>query len=551
MDAAFLTRYIKNRSEYGYYFYNTLAPQSQSKPITDLREGVQTFYFAKRLTLNPCACPPPPCLPDPIEPNCSVIDSAATGLQTLFKWLATTGKSPTATARFLYLYFFTVAAAFNWLVGSGTVKGIKDGWDWDETNAIQPTPRELYVWINHAIADLMPQFFSGADFTSVLAMEFTLFNWTPEEQTRAVNEIRSKGNWTLFTARWNTWFNSRLADGAATLPNPTTTEIVNNNLEIDVWSSVLPSFVDASKWTPLRVSPSPQTKQSYLTFFWDRVSSTGITSSQETTLDGITDPYFPPSPTARTAELQEVIDITAALSDTQKVTAEFWAGGPHTITPPGMMAWFWRDFVLTQRPGPTAAIFSGLDLGIHLFEGSRVTWRQKARKVQSRPIQDIRIGWSGQQLIRWDGQTIDGALWTPYQTSNFVTPPFADFPSGHSHFSQAFALTMTTWFGASLPTATITRGNMNLVSPVYDGEPSQTGAFHTILFPKGASEIQTGQVPSQPITLSWTTWQDLADSAGISRLYGGIHCMSAHTSSQRLAIELDTMIENIWNFQHH
>jgi hypothetical protein len=39
----------------------------------------------------------------------------------------------------------------------------------------------------------------------------------------------------------------------------------------------------------------------------------------------------------------------------------------------------------------------------------------------------------------------------------------------------------------------------------------------------------------------------MADEAGISRKYGGIHATSAHTSSQALANELHTILKSAWN----
>jgi hypothetical protein len=551
MDASSLTKYIKNRNEYGYYFYNNSQPQQLS--ISNLREGQQAYFYSKRLTILPCACSP--CTLQISEPNCSVIDSTATGLSSLFSWISVNNKGPTITARYIYLFFFTIVAAYNWLMRptNAVFSGIIDGWNWDETVSMSqsPSPQETYVWLNHAISDLAPQLFTGpgiaADFSQVLTMERNLFNWTTEQQATAIAKIREKGNWALFLTRWNTWASARFEDGNRTLPSPTDTNIVNIGTEIKVWSFDLPSFVDSAKWTPLRISPTSQSKQSYLTFFWDSVVSTGITSDQENILDTFSDNFFP-KPNERISELQEVIDITANLTDNQKVQAEFWAGGPHTITPPGMMAWFWRDFVLSQSStiGPTKALFSGLDLAVHLFEGSRLTWRQKARHCQSRPIQDIRIGWAGQQLSLWNGSKVPAELWVPYQESTFVTPPFADFPSGHSHFSQAFALVMTSWFGQDIPTTQVNRDDMTFISAIYSGAPQQIGAYNTIIFPAGASAIQPSQVPAQAVELVWKTWQDLANSAGFSRLYGGIHCMSAHTSSQAIARELDTVIQGVW-----
>jgi hypothetical protein len=146
----------------------------------------------------------------------------------------------------------------------------------------------------------------------------------------------------------------------------------------------------------------------------------------------------------------------------------------------------------------------------------------------------------------------------PYQEVNFVTPPFPDFVSGHSGYSAVFANTMAQWFGDDIRTdGLVTMTDLNLVTPVQLG--IQTQPFGTIVFPQGSSEIQHDVVPTQATTLSFTTWSGLAQSAGISRQYGGIHCLSAHLGSLALIGDNDgvvlngttglyKMIKNSWSF---
>jgi hypothetical protein len=228
------------------------------------------------------------------------------------------------------------------------------------------------------------------------------------------------------------------------------------------------------------------------------------------------------------------------------------------MTPPGIFAWFWKEYITLKRPATGTTLFSGLDLAIHLFEGSRITWRQKSRYMQSRPIQDIRVRFGNQSFKSWNignlsgvnipNLDISGSSWLPYQQTNFVTPPFADFPSGHSYFSQAFALVMTDWYGPQVPTNRINISDMNLISPIYTSTPSQSSPLTSLVFPKGASNILPGVSPANDTINRWSTWQDVANSAGMSRLYGGIHCITAHQGSQAIANQLHPMIGSLWNF---
>jgi hypothetical protein len=184
-----------------------------------------------------------------------------------------------------------------------------------------------------------------------------------------------------------------------------------------------------------------------------------------------------------------------------------------------------------------------LDMAIHLFEGSRVTWRLKTAFMEARPIQEIRRRYVGTSLTYWKG-TMDGSQWMPYQLSIAPTPPFADFPSGHSHFSKAFALTMNKWFGNTITKTSIIYDGLTLLSPIF--QSTQTAPFGDFTIAKGNSEIQMGVVPAAPLTLSFTTWNEMANQTGMSRLYGGIHAMTAHTASQSSAISVDNYIQSSW-----
>jgi hypothetical protein len=147
-------------------------------------------------------------------------------------------------------------------------------------------------------------------------------------------------------------------------------------------------------------------------------------------------------------------------------------------------------------------------------------------------------------VTSWNG-VISGDQWMPYQPSNFVTPPFGDFNSGHSHFTKLFALTMNKWFGSNILKNTITYDGLTLMAPLFPG--NQVAAYGDFLVGTGLSGVQPGVVPSAPITFSFNTWNDIADSAGYSRLYGGIHCLSAHTTSQTTAVLVDSYINSSWN----
>ena len=133
----------------------------------------------------------------------------------------------------------------------------------------------------------------------------------------------------------------------------------------------------------------------------------------------------------------------------------------------------------------------------------------------------------------------------PYQEANFVTPPFPDFTSGHSAYSKIFANVMGQWFGDAIDTSKIvTLSDLSRVTP--DLTAAQTGPFGSVVFPTGSSLIQPAVVPAAPTTLAFTTWSGLAESAGLSRQYGGIHALSAHEGSLAIVAGLYPMIRAAW-----
>jgi membrane-associated phospholipid phosphatase len=287
-----------------------------------------------------------------------------------------------------------------------------------------------------------------------------------------------------------------------------------------------------------------------LTYNWNNVQSTALSGAQEASIKATAQASFP-TVGQRTAEMADLVQLNGSLTDTQKVIAEFWAGGLTTVSPPGMCICIWKLFVELQQTAHTrgwdAFFYSGLELSIHLFEAGRLVWGLKKANMQARPIQEIRRDYRGQTLQSWDGSTIAGEAWVPYQASNFVTPPFADFPSGHSAYSRSFANVMTRWFGASIPSLPIrSQSDLYLLSPLFTGSTEEL-RFGSWTVPQGTSEVQPGVVPAADITLTWTSWQDLAESAGVSRQYGGIHCASAHTGGVALANALSTELVPAWN----
>ncbi len=143
-----------------------------------------------------------------------------------------------------------------------------------------------------------------------------------------------------------------------------------------------------------------------------------------------------------------------------------------------------RDYIFRDfRPGETENIKTILDgnlgkIAIYSWQG-----------IPEHPA--VEVG-----SVDW----IVAENWMPFQRNTFVTPPFAAYTSGHSTFSRAAAEILV----------------------LVTGDEYFPGGLSTFSAKKDAFlEFEVG--PTEDITLTWATYYDASDEAGISRLYGGIH----------------------------
>lgn len=452
------------------------------------------------------------------------------GLDTVMAYVASINQAPTTVSRVMYLWAASVAQAWNWVTSDTCVTGTHDNWNWNTKAASSLSPCDALLWIASVIDYLTPQLIPS--YTSPYSFSAT-----------DVARVKTEGEWDNWLAQWHAWMGGRQSDGssAALTTMPTGSANWNQTIVVDgVTVNNIADFPAPQEYTRLTVQG---VKKGYLTYAWDSVASTCLSEQNEADIQNSGAVGAPATGAARDAEIDDVLAISASLTDSQKAQAELWAGSSAgTLSPPMMFVWFWKEYVRSVSVTCPVLIFSLLDLAVHLFEGARVTWRIKAHYMQARPIQEIRRRYAGQTVASWNG-SIDGAQWVPYQRANFVTPPFPDFTSGHSHFSKVFALTMDKWFGGAISKNQIVYDNLPWMATLFS--QTQTGFYGDFVVPAHSSAIDTS--PSQPVTFSFSTWNDIADHAGMSRLYGGIHTIAAHTGAQAAAVLVDGYINASWN----
>ena len=228
--------------------------------------------------------------------------------------------------------------------------------------------------------------------------------------------------------------------------------------------------------------------------------------------------------------------ISGELDDGRKIVAEYWADGPETTQPAGH---FWKiaaDAARSEQlsPAETARLLSLI--GNALYDAGIASWRTKTSFDFCRPLQMIQCGaYRGQIRRAWKGPyegvgSVNVSEWRPYQATDFVTPAFAAYTSGHSTFSAAAAEALRLFFGDDIyrgPSCDRILEGESLFEPRSDAIPGVTNV------PNRGPDT-AGYVPAEDVVLCWETFSAASEQSGESRLYGGIHIKADDVAGQDL-----------------
>jgi len=154
----------------------------------------------------------------------------------------------------------------------------------------------------------------------------------------------------------------------------------------------------------------------------------------------------------------------------------------------------------SSEPASPSYHTNGLPLIPNLIELVSTSTVASGRHADLTPGKIAVFSWAGETPqrttpngVKW----LHADTWTTYQRTNFVTPAFPGYISGHSTFSRSIAELLTAITGSQF-------------------FPGGLGSY-TI------ANLLNEQGPSQPVTLQWATYFDAADQVGLSRIWGGIH----------------------------
>ncbi|MBM4192961.1 MAG: vanadium-dependent haloperoxidase [Gemmatimonadetes bacterium] len=171
---------------------------------------------------------------------------------------------------------------------------------------------------------------------------------------------------------------------------------------------------------------------------------------------------------------REFLDSASALTPEKKQIALFWADNPVATGTPGF---HWISVVnqmIAKRglSAPQAAeVFALTSIAIH--DAFISTWKEKYRSNVVRPV------------------TYVNRVFDPKWVTLFATPPFPEYPSGHSTLSAAAAKVLGTILGDTIPFV-------------------------------DSTQVDIGHAPR-----AFASFTAARDEVAISRVYGGIHYFPA------------------------
>ncbi|MDE2446291.1 MAG: vanadium-dependent haloperoxidase [Alphaproteobacteria bacterium] len=169
-------------------------------------------------------------------------------------------------------------------------------------------------------------------------------------------------------------------------------------------------------------------------------------------------------------EAKDVYDAKINGTPEQKKIARFWSDDPGlSWTPPGHWVGIVLDIMQERKLSAAKAAEALARVGIAIADGFIGCWNQKYKYDTIRPVTYIK-------------KNID-----PKWEALLITPPFPEYPSGHSTQTGAAATALTAMFGENF-------------------------AFNDSTHERDGMGIR-----------HFNSLWDAAQEAGISRLYGGIH----------------------------
>jgi hypothetical protein len=230
------------------------------------------------------------------------------------------------------------------------------------------------------------------------------------------------------------------------------------------------------------------------------------------------DRFITPTPIARRLganseayrrQVEEVLNLSASLTDEQKLTAETFNNKFLSIGNASL-------FVAKQRKlSLMKAVHQEALFTLTNYDTAIAVWNEKYRHDSVRPFSAIRYLYGDKPVRAWGGPgrgtiaDLPAAQWRSY----INTADHPEYPSGTAAVCAAQAQAARLLYGSD-----------------------QLG--FAVQFRRGASVVEPGVTPHEDTTLTFETWSDLENQCRESRLWGGVHFREAVVAASKLGHEV-------------
>jgi len=213
-------------------------------------------------------------------------------------------------------------------------------------------------------------------------------------------------------------------------------------------------------------------------------------------------------------QAEELIALSANLTDEQKMIAEFWSASPDSDSPVEHWMRFAEFVSARDRHSLDDDVKMFFALSNAMMDADIAAWDAKRYYDSVRPATAIPLIFRGKTIKTWGGPgkgtvQVDGGQWLPYQSATLPTPPSPDYVSEASAESSAAAHVLALFTGSD-----------------------RFG--YSVTVEKGSSRIEPGVTPVRPVTLKWESFTEAADQAGFAGRYAGIHFAPADLAGRQL-----------------
>lgn len=282
---------------------------------------------------------------------------------------------------------------------------------------------------------------------------------------------------------------------------------------------------DVSRWQPKYFSDGNggQFAPSCLTPHWWKVKPFALDSPSQLR------PGPPPAigSAQLAAEVKEVIELQAKLTNEDKALVEFMRDGPKSVQQAGHWMIFAQNVSVRDQHTLDDDVKMYFLVETAAMDAFISAWDTKMYYDFARPYQLVHDYYQRQVITAWGGPekgmtSMDGSQWRPYSPDTFLCPPFPSYVSGHSCVSGACAETLRLFTGSD------TFGEEVKLVPGAMTEPKNVGDTVTLKFP---------------------TFTQTAEMAGQSRVLGGYHIQADNQEGLKLG---RAVAQAVWKkYQYH